>query len=422
MRSIIKGLVVATAGVAMFAIPAAAAENQDDMREMRELVLKLQDQLDAQQKQIDAQQGVIHEAGLEDERGSASGLSSFLESTDFSGWVAASYFWNFNDARKPNAGANATYDNPFHPDNNSFQFDEAWFVMDRSPTEESPAGFHFEIVYGATATAFSQISNSNTGGTGNLNGNDLWIPSANVSYMTPWGQTITAGKFGTTVGYEVAGAPSNVNITRGITYNLFQPISHTGATVSQEFDSGFTYTLGIVNGFGTEQFDSNMAKGFMWQVGWGNDTVTALFNGVYDDDVAGQGDEQYVLDVVLEANPTDKLLLWLNYDHINTDDVGGVDVKGDGVAVGYHFAMTDRFGNGGRFEYAHFNNFGGSDDNGDLFTWTTTLDYALTDNLTWKVEYKYEASDDLADAFPKGNSGKLADDSHYIGTQLYYEF
>ena len=421
MRSTIKCLLAATAGVAMFAASAGATDVQDEMREMREMVLKLQDRIEAQQEQIDEQQGVIREAGIEDERGSSSALSSFLESTDFSGWVAASYFWNFNNPRKPNAGTNNTYSNPFHPDHNSFQFDEAWFIMDRSPTEESPAGFHFEIVYGATATAFSNTTNS-SGGTGNLNGNDLWIPSANVSYLTPWSQTVTAGKFGTTVGYEVAGAPSNVNITRGFTYNLFQPISHTGATVSQDFDSGLTYTLGIVNGFGTEQFDSNMAKGFMWQVGWGNDTVTALFNGVYDSDVAGEGDEQYVLDVVLEATPTDRLLLWANYDHIYTDDVGGVDVKGDGISLGYHFDLTDDFGNGGRFEYAHWQNFGGSDDNGDMYSWTTTLDYALTDNMTWKVEYKYEATDDLADAYPKGNNGKLADDSHYIGTQVYYEF
>jgi hypothetical protein len=418
MRSIITCLLVVTAAVAMVATSAGATDVQDEMREMREMVLKLQDRIEAQQSQIDEQEGVIREAGLEEERGSSSAMSSFLESTDFSGWVAASYFWNFNNPRKPNNGVNNTYSNPFHPDHNSFQFDEAWFVMDRAPTEESPAGFHFEITYGATATAFSNTN----GGSGNLNGNDLWIPSANVSYMTPFGPTVTAGKFGTTVGYEVAGAPSNVNITRGFTYNLFQPISHTGATVSQDFDGGFTTTVGIVNGFGTEQFDTNMAKGFLWQVGWGNDSMTLLFNGVYDNDVAGQGDEQYVLDVVAEMTPADNVLLWANYDYIRTDDVGGVDVKGHGLALGGRVGVTDDLGLGGRFEYGHFDNFAGSNDNGDLYSWTMTTDYALTDNLTWKVEYKYEATDDLADAYPKGNSGKLADDAHYVGTQVYYEF
>ncbi len=430
MRSIIKGLAMASAGVAMFAMPAAAAETQDDLREMRELVLKLQDQMQAQQKQIDEQQGVIKEAGLEDdERGSGSGLSSFLESTDFSGWVAASYFWNFNNPRKPTAGGNAAYSNPFHPDHNSFQFDEAWFVIDREATEESPAGFHFEMTYGATATTLSETSNSGRftafgDGTGNQNGNDIWVVSANVSYLTPWGQEITAGKFGTLIGYEVAGAPNNVNITRGFMYNNFQPFSQTGVLVGQDFDNGFTMTVGAVNGLSNQQFDTNMSKGVMWQAGWGNDNATFLFNGMYDADLEGQGDDLVILDAVVELTPNDDLLLWFNYDYFYVDDNGGSDFTANGFALGGRQALTDKLGLGGRFEYAHLNNLNG-DDNGDLFSWTSTVDYALTDNLTWKVEYKYEASDDLADAFRKGNGSptpKFADDAHYIGTQLYYEF
>ena len=38
MRSMMKCLVLASAGIAMFAMPAAAADQQDEMREMRELV------------------------------------------------------------------------------------------------------------------------------------------------------------------------------------------------------------------------------------------------------------------------------------------------------------------------------------------------------------------------------------------------
>ena len=75
------------------------------MREMRELVLELQDQVRAQQGQIDEQQTTMQDAGLEDERGSKSALSSFLDSTDFSGWVAASYFYNTNNPSRSNGPA-----------------------------------------------------------------------------------------------------------------------------------------------------------------------------------------------------------------------------------------------------------------------------------------------------------------------------
>jgi len=414
-----KGLVVASVGFAIFAMPAAAADYEDEMREMREMVLKLQDQVEAQQDRIDDQEGVIREAGLEEERGSGSMMSSFLESTDFSGWVSASYFYNTNDP-KPSSGGNGPVSNPFHADHNSFQFDEAWFTVDRAATEESPAGFHFEIVYGATASAIQ----GGDGNGANLNGNDFWIPSANVSYMTPWGQTVTAGKFGTTIGYEVAGAPSNVNITRGFTYNLFQPISHTGVTVSQDFDNGLTYTFGAVNGFGTEQPDSNNDKGFLWQLGWGNDTATVLFNGIYEDNAAGGPgiQSQYVLDLVGEITPADNVLVWMNFDYIESDtDIA--DPWGVGLSIGSRVGITDEFGLGGRFEFAHLDNdlSGLLGQDGELYSFTATGDYALTDNLTWKGEVKYEAADGaLGNPFPDGNS--FDDDTWYLGTQLYYEF
>ena len=237
MRTKIRAVVVGLAGVAMVATAASGADFQNDMREMRELVLELQDQVQAQQHQIDDQQIVMKDAGLEDERGSSSMLSSFLESTDFNGWVATSYFYNVNDPSRSNAAdppSNSPFSNPFHPDHNTFQLDEAWFSMERAATSESPAGFAVDLVYGATAGA---VKGSGT------DSNELWVGQANVSYMTPWGPSMTAGKFYTPIGYEVAGAPNNVNITRGFTYNLIQPISHIGATVSQDLDSGFTYTF-----------------------------------------------------------------------------------------------------------------------------------------------------------------------------------
>ena len=47
---------------------------------------------------------------------------------------------------------------------------------------------------------------------------------------------------------------------------------------------------------------------------------------------------------------------------------------------------------------------------------------ALTDNLTWKLEQKYENTwGVVGDAFRLGNTGD-SDDAVYLGTQLYYEF
>ena len=394
------------------------------MREVRELVLKLQDQIDAQQQQLDQQRDRLREAGLEDRRGSASGLSSFLETTDFRGWLATSYFYNFNDPRNPSAGGNGPFSNPFHPDHNSFQFDEAWFVIDRPATQASPAGFHVEIVYGATSSVMQ-------GGSAHLSGDDLWIRAANVSYRTPWGPTLTAGKFATSIGYEVAGAPNNVNITRGFTYHLFQPISHTGVTLSQSFDNGATYSLGVVNGFGTEQPDSNVDKGWLWQLGWRNDASAVLFGGFYTNELEGDGRDRTLLDLVTELRPTDDVLMWLNFDYLNTRQ-DGENPWGVGLSLGGRLAVSQDFGVGTRVEYAHFDAEGvatttdGSGRvrflDGDLWSLTGTLDYAFNDDLTGKVEVKYEkGANGLGASYKDGSSGS-SDDAVLVGTQLYYQF
>ena len=426
MRTTMKAWVVAVAGVAMVATAASGADYQSDMREMRELVMELQDQVQAQQQQIDTQQTVMQDAGLEDERGSSSKLSSFLESTDFSGWVAASYFYNTNNPGSSHAGpaVESPFSNPFHPEHNTFQFDEAWFSMERAATSESPAGFAIDLVYGATAGV-----NNGSGGGGNVDSNEIWVGQANVSYMTPWGPSVTAGKFYTTIGYEVAGAPSNVNITRGFMYNLAQPISHIGATVSQDLDSGLTYTFGIVNGFSEEQPDTNHGKGFLWQLGWGNDEATALFNGYYAEKsedfllVGATFDDHYVLDLVVEWTPADDLLLWADLTHATAEVAnGGAEPTISGIALGGRMGVTDRLGLGGRFEYAKVDLDIGGDDESDLWSVTGTSDFALTDNLTWKLEAKWETANDAFDNAYAESGANNEDYAVYLGTQIYYEF
>ncbi|MFP6608219.1 MAG: outer membrane beta-barrel protein, partial [Myxococcota bacterium] len=266
---------------------------------MRDLVLQLQGQVQTQQEQINVQQDVLQDAGLENERGSASMMSSFLSSTDFSGHVATSYIYNANEPEGGDENTGGGIANPFHTENNSFQLDEVWMTVDRAATAESGAGFHFEVVYGATA--------SNYGGGIGSGSNGLVIPEANISYATPWGATVTAGKIGTTIGVEKANSTQNVNITRGLTYSL-QPRSHTGITVSGDM-GGISYTLGAVNGSGTAQPDTNNKKGFVWGLGMGDDSTSLEFNGIYEKKNAGSGDSAYLLDLVAAHNVSDSLSL-----------------------------------------------------------------------------------------------------------------
>ena len=59
-------------------------------------------------------------------------------------------------------------------------------------------------------------------------GNSLYLANAYIQYLTPFGPTVKFGKFATLLGAEVAQAPLNWNISRGLVYNVLEPIDHTG--------------------------------------------------------------------------------------------------------------------------------------------------------------------------------------------------
>ncbi|MFP6622826.1 MAG: outer membrane beta-barrel protein [Myxococcota bacterium] len=373
---------------------------------MRDLVLQLQDQVQTQQEQINVQQDVLQDAGLENERGSASMMSSFLSSTDFSGHVATSYIYNANEPASAGAGENTGggLANLFHGEDQSFQLDEVWMTVDRAATAESGAGFHFEVVYGATAGA-------------QADGGLVWIPEANISYATPWGPTVTAGKIGTTIGIEKANSTQNANITRGLTYSL-QPRSHTGFTVSGDM-GGISYTLGAVNGVGTADPDGNNAKGFLWGLGMGDDSTSLSFNGIYSDKNAA-GNSAYLLDLVAEHNVSDSLSVSANLDY-NSYASGNDDPWGIALSIGSRLAISDDLGVGGRFELLHTDADDVADTETDTYSVTVTSDYALADNLTWKCEVSYLTADDTT-PFSDGATAASSDDVWLLGTQLTYSF
>jgi hypothetical protein len=428
--------------VTFAAAPAGADNVEDELKQMRELVLQLQDQVNDQQSQIEEQSDVIRDAGLED-RSSGSKLSSFLETTDFGGSIAASYFYNFNNPKDGNltnsgpAGGSVfpggmgtnTGDghiNPFHPDHNSIQLDEAWLSMSRAPSDESPVGFGLDLVYGALGEI-----NGNSGSGG---GNGFWLNQAYIDYMAR-GVTLTAGKFATHIGYEVAGAANNVMVTRGLTYQRLQPVSQIGAKLSGDIGP-IGLMIGVTNGLGENQVDLDRNKDVIWQVGWSNDTLTVLFNGEYGGDSEffvsspTNDDDVLVLDWVLEFAPTDAIVTWVNYTWVNIESETGVGLEFDetdwGLNVGGRVGLGERAGVGGRFELGEFSDFGSTSVNDEsMWSITGTFDYLLAEGLTMKTEIQYVKSKiDFApnDFFPDDSIGGFDNDQLILGVQLVYAF
>jgi hypothetical protein len=214
------------------------------------------------------------------------------------GFVAASYFYNFNDPDGDSlGGSNATVD-LLHPDSNSFSLDQLWLTISRDATEEQRAGFKADFVYGKTA---SILSGDNLDGNA---GNDFDLYQGYVTYLAPIGEgvTISAGKFATLLGAEVAQANGNWNITRGNVYNFFQPINHMGLLASTPIGP-ITTTFGLVEetrSFPALNTDRNNNKAILFGVSGGAGAFSGSFAGTYGDSPASSnnGDNEVILDFI----------------------------------------------------------------------------------------------------------------------------
>jgi len=414
---------VALAGAILLAASGAHATDTDlqaELKEMRETIRALQDEIQAQDRRIEDQNSVLQGAGLAEQNQSMSALSSFLETTDFYGWVSATYnhdltFESGNDGALPGGATPFGGTKP-----NTFGLNQLWFGMDKAPTEESRGGFHVDIAYGAIAP----FSGGST--------DTVEIYSAYASYLAPIGNgiQIDAGELWTLIGAEVVDTLGNFNITRGTVWSL-QPVNHVGAIASTELADGFSVALGAVNDpFSDANFDSDNNKGVTGQIAFSGDSFYAGVSGIYgsqfDGPTGNEGDKYGLIDVLLTADPTDNVSLWANYNfNWFKDTPGAYGFAGEGddslahaVALAGRVGITDRTGVALRWEGIFFDPDG--IDNEEIYTLTGTVDHKLTDNLTARAEVRWDTS--TFDGLAVDQDGSNEDDSVLGIIELVYAF
>ncbi len=452
MRSTWKTWLAATAGCVLVPSVALATEVEDQLRAMNERLNSLEDklqatsdELDAAQRTVEAQKQVMEDAGLGDEDSGLSALSTFLESTDFSGWVNSSYTYNFqNTANDGIIGQNNGI--AFHNDSNAFKMNQAWFVMDKAPTEEGRGGFHIDLLFGSDADTLNgeEIDRDN------ILGNDgVEIFTAYASYLAPVGPglQIDMGEMGTLIGAEVVQAPYNFNITRGQVWNI-QPITHTGVIGSMDFDNGIGLALGVVNdGFSDASFDTDNNKTITGQLSYADEYFTAAVSMIWGSPLSDPNgrlvnDEDAktgLLDVLLTTEPSDNLQLWLNFDFgWKRDDfiqrpsgrkrnLPNSEVYA--LAVAGRLAVLDSTGIALRGEFLKEDDgylmLGSGDGDSELYTFTATVDHALTDNLVARLEGRFDWADidNGSDNIFSNARGNLTKSSqHVILVDLTYNF
>ena len=435
-------------GIALGTGPALAIDNVDaELAEMRRLVEGLQQKVDAQEEQLAAQGRNLEEAQEVVRRTQAdteavSGLSSFLNSLEVDGVVAVSYNYNVlgnpdnsaaatpggaNNPAGPglNQGASGNF-YPFHGDHDTFQVDQVWFGMGKPATEESRAGFRFDLLYGQTAAFLGNGSSTN----GRVNGmdslGDFYVNQAYIEYLAPIGDgvMVTAGKFGTLAGAEVGKTTDNFNVTAGNLYNLLQPIDHYGVLVSSDVGP-LDVTVGAVNSqtLGVGSLDDNSSKTLVVQAGIGDDELNGAATIFWGAEGGSNHDDLGIFDVLINANPSDDLSLWLNFDYVWAEGTAtaGLGSGGDksawGLAAAGRMALTDATGFSLRAEYVHDSNgllgLGGSNVN-DASVWglTATLDHTLADSLLVRLESRYDRVDSRSQFF--NNTGNNLDRGQWV--------
>jgi len=484
MRSITRAIGAAVAVLMLVPPLAAAVDVEEELRLMQQRIGELEDQLQEEKAaearaeaesqaavapEAESQAAVAPEADIApnsadaievtevpaeeletEDRSLKSKLSSFLEATEFSGWVAASYNYHFagdgNDKMKcANCGVIAGSDAggdlarvgaglyPLHPDNNSFSVDQVWFEIDKPVSDDSRAGFHVDWLFGKSAERlgagarygnfallpFEEISFENQSSpTGEVvqlgdlsvaNHNDSGdltkLFTAYVSYLAPihTGIQIDFGKVPSLLGAEVAQAPYNFNITRGLLFQLY-PQTNVGIIVSSEVLPGFSIALGATNDvYSDANLDLDNNKAFTGQLAYSTEIFSVATSIIYGSPLLPdgyEGDKLGVLDVVITADPMDRLSMWLNFDFVWTR--GGIaesEIDGEkyGLALAGRYAITDRLGLAARGEWVRNNPnedlmalISTGDPTHDLLSVTGTLDFALTNHLQVRTEVRYD--------------------------------
>jgi len=421
--------------VAANANPTSNAE----LEELRALVEQLRQQVGAQTEQIEAQGNLIDEAQKrEAKRGNFTGLDPFFSAIEVGGWVATSWWYNFNDPPghalgNANQGAGGTF-YPFHPDSGSFEVDQLWLEIEKPVTQESRAGFRLDMAYGLTAAQLG--GPSARAGADSASSFNLY--QAYVQYLMPFGDVrLRTGKFATLLGAEVAQTAYNWNVTRGNVYNLLQPITHYGAIFDGEIGN-FSWSIGGVNNAdccGTSP-DNNGEKSLLVGAGYGTDTFsvgTSLQWGV-----AGTADSHSTgtFDLLASWNPNERFAAWLNFDYKWAPRHSTfVDASPDGwgLAVASRIAITESLGFAVRGEVLHDDDqlFGISDAGGagtetDIWGITGTVDWTVYENLIAKAEVRYDSlsirGGNDQSVFVNGNGNFSKSDQVIGGLELSYVF
>lgn len=457
MRSNLITVATAVASTLLVASMASANDVQEQLRLMEQRMAEMEDRLQATSEDlktaratVDEQQALLSDAGLvelEDE-GLRSSVGNFFEEIDVNGLVAGSYNHRLRGEGDNNLNQSSLFT---HPNANTFQVDQAILSLTKQATTENRAGMHLSLWSGTSAD--QQIDG--------INDSEVGLYAASASYLAPIGDGVefSVGKLVSPLGAEALQTNRNYNISSGILLQM-TPIVNTGIQAAVPLGDELTFLVGVVNDvYSDTTVDDSRDKAYYAQLAYEGDAfglkVGAIVGKNSNSDfqasadtgggVCQGGDEckTSVFNTILTAQPSENTSLWADFVWVrNFGAQTAADGDAYGVAVAGRQQLTDRLGAAARIEYARMDAAynrsidqgfaGGVFQQSEMMTFTATLDKALTDCVTARVEGRYDlnlsnaplfAFDNRSSPSP-GSSAALSDrdDQLTLLAQIFYEF
>lgn len=244
-----------------------------------------------------------------------------------SGFADVYYQYNFNDN---NPGLTS-----FTERHNSFELGMANIVLSK---EVGKVGFVADIGFGSRANTANGVEGSTVDP----------IKQLYITYSPVDKVTITAGNFGTHVGYEVIDANANFNYSTSFLFS-YGPFYHTGVKVDFALSDEIGLMVGVFNDTDAKS-DVLAGKHIGAQVSYAKDDLSLYLN--YLGGASGLVDvDRHQIDLTGTYQAADNFLVGLNVSNSSFVPENGDNTTLFGAALYLNYDVSDSFGLGLRGEY-----------------------------------------------------------------------
>lgn len=409
----LKAVWIGTAAVVLImrGVPIVRADEGTDYKTMYDEQKKRSDDLEKRVAALEGGTGNVAIAKSDIPQKSL----DFLGQTEISGFVSASYLYDFDSTH----GSRTVVGRTFDTHANQFALNKFKLALEK-PISNNPtnwaAGYRADLIFGEDAAVIHSASPH--GGTFNL-GTDGDLEQAFVDVNVPVGSGLKVifGKTVTLMGVEVIEEVSNPNWSEGNQFLFVENFTQTGVQLMYQWNDKIDTEFVVFNGWDVLP-DNNTALSYMGRIGYAvnsNTTVALLGYGGPEQTsttlggpaLARSGNWREGAELVATTKITDKFAADFQLDYGHEDNAflsdGATQANAEWYAAGLWliYDFTDKIELAFRQDYLKDRN--GSRTGAtyglpvgitpEVYSSTLTLNYKPVDNLQVRPEVRWDHSD-----------------------------